>query len=389
LPWLARQAFGLQVGEGNPPMTITLREIAQLVGGRLEGDGTLAICGAAIIRDAQPGDITLADNPKLAPQLAASSATAALVSSAFAPIGMPFIAVDDVHGSFAKVLKHLRPERRNEAKGVDRKAEVDVSAILAESTLVGPGAKIGPRVVLGDNVTIGSGAIIHGGVSIMAGCHVGADCELFPNVVLYENTVLGDRVTVHAGSVIGAYGFGYECVNGRHRRSAQLGHVEIENDVEIGAGTTIDRGTYGATRIGEGTKIDNQVMIAHNCRIGRHNLICSHVGIAGSASTGDYVVLAGQVGVRDHVHIGDRAVIMAQAGVMNDVPAAATLVGSPAIAERDQMHVWAASYKLPEMRKQLKALQRIVEQMDGPHPELSAGDSGIHKIDTLPLRESA
>ena len=370
-------------------MTITLREIAQLVDGRLQGDGALAISGAAIIRDAQPGDITLADNPKLAPLLASSRASAAIVSSSFEPQGLPYIAVDDVHRSFAKVLTHLRPERRNDSNGVDIKAQVDVSAIIAESAYIGPGAKIGPRVILGDNVTIGARSVIHGGVHIMAGSRIGEDCELFPNVVLYESTVLGNRVMIHATSVIGAYGFGYECVDGRHRRSAQLGTVEIDSDVEIGAGTTIDRGTYGATRIGEGTKIDNQVMIAHNCRIGRHNLICSHVGIAGSATTGDYVVLAGQVGVRDHVNIGDRAVIMAQAGVMNDVQPGSTLVGSPAIPEREQMHVWAASYKLPEMRKQLKALQKIVEQFDGPHPELSSGDSGIHSSGTLPMRESA
>src|SRR4029078_9309158 len=171
----------------------------------------------------------------------------------------------------------------------------------------------------------------------------------------YENTILGPRVVIHAGSIIGAYGFGYECVQGRHQRSAQLGYVELEADVEIGAGTTSDRGTYGATRIREGTKIDNQVMIAHNCRIGPHNLICSHVGIAGSCTTGDYVVLDGQVGLRDHVHIGDRSVIMAQAGVINEVQPGSVLVGSPAIPEREQFHVWAASYKLPEMRKQLKA----------------------------------
>jgi UDP-3-O-[3-hydroxymyristoyl] glucosamine N-acyltransferase len=370
-------------------MTITLREIAQLIDGRLEGDGTLAITGAAILRDAQAGDITLADHPKLAPQLAASRASAAIVSRAFTPSGLPYIAVDNVHRSFAEVLTRLRPQRTNLVSGIDPRAQVDASAIVSSTAYIGPGAQIGPRAIVGDHASIGARTVLHGGVNVMAGCHLADDCEIFPNVVLYENTMLGPRVTIHSGSVIGAYGFGYECVDGRHRRNAQLGHVEIEADVEIGACTTIDRGTYGATRIGEGTKIDNQVMIAHNCRIGRHNLICSHVGIAGSATTGDYVVLAGQVGLRDHVHIGDRAVICAQAGVMNDVAPGSTLVGSPAIPERDQMYVWAASYKLPEMRKQLKALQRIVEQMHGPHPDLSAGDSGIHPMGTLPLRESA
>lgn len=370
-------------------MTITLRELADLVDGRLVGDGGVAISGAAILRDAQPGDITLADNPKLAPQLASCQASAAVVNAKVIPQALPHIAVDDVHRSFAKILTHLRPQRTNLASGIDPSAHVDVTAIVAASAYVGPGAQVGPRVILGENVSIGARCTIHGGAHVMAGSHIADDCEIFPNVVLYDNTILGPRVVIHAGSVIGAYGFGYECINGRHQRSAQLGHVEIEADVEIGAGTTIDRGTYTATRIGEGTKIDNQVMIAHNCRVGRHNLICSHVGIAGSCTTGDYVVLAGQVGLRDHVHIGDRAIICAQAGVMNDVQPGATLVGSPAIAEREQMHVWAASYKLPEMRKQFKALQRIVEQLHGPHPELSGGDSGIHQNQSLPLRESA
>lgn len=368
-------------------MTITLRELAELVDGRLVGDGEVAISGAAILRDAQDGDITLADNVKLAPQLANCHASAAVVNAQVIPRQIPYIAVDDVHRSFAKILTHLRPGRTNLTSGIDPAAHVDITAIIAPTAYVGPGTTIGPRAIVGDNVSIGARCTIHGGAHVMAGSHLADDCEVFPNVVLYDNTILHPRVVIHAGSVIGAYGFGYENINGRHQRSAQLGYVEIEADVEIGACTTIDRGTYGATKIGEGTKIDNQVMIAHNCRIGRHNLICSHVGIAGSCTTGDYVVLAGQVGLRDHVHIGDRAIICAQAGVMNDVQPGATLVGSPAIAEREQMHVWAASYKLPEMRKQFKALQRIVEQLHGPHPELSGGDSGIHQ--TVPLRESA
>ena len=370
-------------------MTITLCQLAQLVEGQLLGDGDLAITGASIIRDAQPGEITLADNSKLAPQLAASRASAAVVTSKFIPSGLPCVVVDDVRAAFVSMLIHLRPPRKNSVTGIHPQAEVDFTAVISPSAYIGPGAKIGPRVIVGENVSIGGGCVLHGGVQIMAGCQLGEDCELLPNVVLYENSVLGQRVLIHAGTVVGAYGFGYECTQGRHQRSAQLGYVDIGSDVEIGACTTIDRGTYGATRIGEGTKIDNQVQIAHNCRIGRHNLICSHVGIAGSATTGDYVVLAGQVGLRDHVHIGDRSVICAQSGVMNDVPPSATFLGTPAIAERDQMHVWATSFKLPEMRKQLKALQRIVAQLHGPHPELAPNDSGIHKAGTFPLRESA
>jgi UDP-3-O-[3-hydroxymyristoyl] glucosamine N-acyltransferase len=171
---------------------------------------------------------------------------------------------------------------------------------------------------------------------------------------------------IHAGAVLGAYGFGYKTVGGRHQLSAQLGWVELGADVDVGAGTTIDRGTYGPTRIGEGTKIDNQVMIAHNCRIGRHNLICSQAGVAGSCTTGDYVVLAGQVGVRDHVHIGDRAVVGAKGGVSGDVPAGEIYLGIPATPEREQKLKQAALSKLPEMRRQLKELERTVSRLAGP-----------------------
>jgi UDP-3-O-[3-hydroxymyristoyl] glucosamine N-acyltransferase len=148
-----------------------------------------------------------------------------------------------------------------------------------------------------------------------------------------------------------------------------LGNVVLEADVEIGAGTTVDRGTYGSTVIGEGTKIDNQVMIAHNCRIGRHNMLCAQVGIAGSTTTGDYVVMAGQVGVRDHVHIGEKAVLGAMAGVINDVPDGARIVGIPATPEREQMVKQAALSKLPEMRRQLKQLQTAVERLLREHGE--------------------
>jgi UDP-3-O-[3-hydroxymyristoyl] glucosamine N-acyltransferase len=218
--------------------------------------------------------------------------------------------------------------------------------------------------VIADHVEVGAGCVIHSGVRIMTGCRLGDGVILFPNVVLYEHTVVGARSLIHAGAVIGAYGFGYTTVDGQHRRSAQLGYVVIGEDVEIGACTTIDRGTYGATAIGDGTKIDNQVMVAHNCRIGRHNMICSQVGIAGSTTTGDYVVMAGQVGVRDHVHIGSRAVLGARAGVMGDVPDGEAYVGLPATPERQQALIQASLARLPELRKQIKELQRTIERLD-------------------------
>ncbi len=182
-------------------------------------------------------------------------------------------------------------------------------------------------------------------------------------MTLYEHTLVGADTTIHSGATIGGYGFGYRTAGGRHERAAQLGWVEIGAEVEIGANAAIDRGAYGATRIGAGTKIDNLVQIAHNCQIGEHNLICSQVGIAGSSSTGAYVIIAGQVGVRDHMKIGSKAVISGMSGVMNDVPEGAVMLGIPAKPEREQKLQFAAMSKLPEMRKEFKHLKAEVAEL--------------------------
>src|SRR5205807_3439123 len=165
-----------------------------------------------------------------------------------------------------------------------------------------------PFAAVGEGTVVGARCRLHSGAVVGRHCRLGDDVVLYPNAVLYDGTVLGSRVIIHANAVIGADGFGYRLQNGRHVKVPQLGHVELGDDVEIGACTTIDRGTFQATRIGAGTKIDNLVQIGHNCKIGRHNLLVSQMGIAGSSTTGDYVVMAGQVGIADHIHIGDRAV---------------------------------------------------------------------------------
>ena len=339
-------------------MGASLAMLAQLVGGEIVGPGSLEVQSAATLQDAATGDITLVDRIERAERLAASGACAAVVPRGFPEQhGKALILVDDVHQAFSAIVAHFRPPRVHKRIGVSPAAHVSCCAKLGDNVDVHPGATIG------DDVEIASGATIHSGVHIMAGCKIGENTAVHPNAVLYENTVIGPRSIIHAGVVIGCHGFGYRFVGGRHEPSAQLGHVEIGADVEIGAGTTIDRGTYGPTTIGDGTKIDNLVMIAHNCRIGRHNIICSQVGIAGSSSTGDYVTMAGQVGVRDHVRIGNRAVLGAMAGVTHDVPDGAYMFGAPATPEREQKVKQAAFAKLPEMRRQLKALQQTVDRL--------------------------
>ena len=335
----------------------TLAQLAVLVDGQCIGDGDLIISGAAVLCDARPGEITLVDGNERNHHLDDCPAAAAVVPKALQPEGLPAIQVDDVHGAFAKIVTHFRPLPQRRRTGISPLAVISPTATLAEDVDVHPTATIG------EDVTIGRGTTIHCGVHVMAGSKIGEDVTIFPGAVLYEDTVVGSRSIIHGGAVLGAYGFGYTQVDGRHQLSAQLGNVVLGDDVEVGAGTTIDRGTYGPTVIGEGTKLDDLVMVAHNCRIGRHNMICSQVGIAGSTTTGDYVVMAGQVGVRDHVHIGTGAVLGAMAGVTNDVPEGSRMIGIPATGEREQKIKQAALSKLPEMRRQVKKLQATVDRL--------------------------
>jgi UDP-3-O-[3-hydroxymyristoyl] glucosamine N-acyltransferase len=336
----------------------TLGELAQLVGGQLRGDRAIVIRGAATLREVALGEITLIDHPDRVKQLGATTAAAVVLSKSISCDWPAAIVVDDVHAAFAKIVCHFRPPRANTAVGISPRAIVSRSARWDKNVNIHPGATIGDDCFLGDGTRVLPGA------HLLAGCIIGREVTIGPGVVLYENTEVGDRTIIHGGAVIGAHGFGYTQVDGRHIAAAQLGFVRIGSDVEIGAGTTIDRGTYGATSIGDGTKIDNLVQIAHNCRIGRHNLICSQVGIAGSTTTGDYVVMGGQAGVRDHVHIGTQAMLSAMAGITNDVPDRAVMMGIPATPEREQKLKLAALAKLPEMRQEFKAMRRAIAELE-------------------------
>jgi UDP-3-O-[3-hydroxymyristoyl] glucosamine N-acyltransferase len=338
-------------------MPASLAALAELVQGRLVGNATREIAGANTLDSATADDISLLDSAEKAHRLARSHAAAVVIPANLQAVDRPAIHVDDVHAAFAKIVRHFRPERTASKIGVSPRAFVGSGAKIAADATIRPGATID------DDVQIGARSVVHSGAHIMAGCVIGEDVTIFPGAVLYENTRVGSRSIIHSGAVLGAYGFGYKVVEGKHVLSAQLGYVELGTDVEVGAATTIDRGTYGATVIGDGTKIDNLVMIAHNCRLGKHNLICSQVGVAGSTTTGDYVVMAGQVGVRDHVHIGTGAVLGAKCGVTSDVKDGVHMLGSPAVPEREQKLLFALNSKLPEMRKQLKELVREVEEL--------------------------
>ncbi len=341
----------------SPVEPIAMSELVRLVSGQLFGDGENLIHGIATLDVARSNEITLVDHADRVGAFHSSPASAAVVPLDFPACEKPTIAVADVHAAFAKLVNHFHPPRERSRTGVSPGAWVSYTAKIADDVDVHPGASVG------EDVVIGRGSTIHAGVRIMAGCTIGSNTTIFPNAVLYEDTRLGDRVIIHAGAVLGAFGFGYRQVEGSHQLSAQLGHVEIGDDVEIGANATIDRGTYGATYIGNGTKIDNLVQIAHNCRLGKNNLICAQVGIAGSSTTGDRVVMAGQVGVRDHVHVGEGAVICSMAGVANHVSDGEVMLGQPATELRRQKLQLAAIAKLPEMRREFRQLQQELAQL--------------------------
>lgn len=339
-------------------MTVTLQELAELVHGQIVGDGSLKIGAARTLLEALPGDITFVEDEKHAAQLHGCKASAAVVPPAFPANGMAFIEVPDPLHAFVTIVRHLRRRPEPSCQGIDGRACIHPTA------RIGPESSVLPFAYVGEGTIVGAHCRIHNGVSIGRFCRIGDDVVLYPNVVLYDDTIVGNRVIVHANAVLGADGFGYRQQDGRHVKVPQLGHVDIGDDCEIGACTTIDRGTFQATRVGEGSKIDNLVQVGHNCRIGRHNLFVSQMGIAGSSSTGDYVVVAGQAGIVDHIQLGDRAVIGAQAGVTKDVPAGQCMLGSPATPVREQKRILMTLEKLPEIRKDVQRIKQKLQIAD-------------------------
>jgi UDP-3-O-[3-hydroxymyristoyl] glucosamine N-acyltransferase len=353
--------------------------LANLVGGTVNGDGALHIGGAKPITEAGVGDITFVENDRNARRLRESSATAAVVSPDFNRDGLALtlIHVQNPREAFTRIAQHLQGTQRRLPPGVHPLAVIAPSARLGSAAMVGPFVAIGEEVVVGDRCQFMPGAVIG------AGCRLGDDVVLHARAILYPGTVLGNRVVVHAGAVLGADGFGYRQQGKQHAKVPQLGHVELGDDVEIGANTTIDCATFEATRIGAGTKIDNLVQVAHNCQIGRNNLIVSQVGIAGSCQTGDDVVIAGQAGIRDHITIGDGAVIGAMSGVMKDIPAGARVVGIPATPEREQYQLVAMVHKLPELRGRLSALEKQVQEMLELHEQVIRLKHSIESLERL------
>jgi len=339
-------------GGGEGLRTLTAAAIADAVGGVLVGDGSVRVSGVAPLDRARAHQLTFLADGRYATLFADSEAGVAFVSPELqdAPGKVPArIVVPAPHDAMLSVLATLYPPP-------PRESGVHPSAVIGRGVKLGEGVWIGPCAVLGDGARIGDGTRIESQVTIGSGVDVGSGCVIFPGATLYPGTVVGDRVRVHAGVRLGSDGFGYVYREGRHEKIPHVGRCIIESDVEIGANTTVDRGSIDDTVIGAGTKIDNLVQVAHNVRIGRLCLILSQAGIAGSARIEDGCVIAGQAGIAGHATIGRGARVAAQAGAFGDVPAGETWSGYPARPHREALRAQAAMFRLPSLMRGLERL---------------------------------
>jgi UDP-3-O-[3-hydroxymyristoyl] glucosamine N-acyltransferase len=305
---------------------VSLGEIADFVGGAFSGPRDARVIGVAPLAEATERHISFLSNPKYAPQLASTRAAAVL--GAHDVDGDRIIHVDNPYFAMARVVSRWFAERPAPYGHSEH-------AVISKWANLGANVAVGPFTSIGDNVTIGANAVIYGNVTIEPECVIGEGTIIYPSVSIYHGTRIGKRCILHSGVVIGSDGYGFAFHEGRHNKIPQIGSVRIEDDVEIGAGTTVDRGALGETVIGEGTKIDNLVQIGHNVRIGKHCLLVAQVGVAGSTELGDYVVVAGQSGFAGHLKIGNRVQVAAKSAVLDDVPDDTKVMGSPAMPFRE------------------------------------------------------
>jgi len=341
----------------------TVSQIASELQGEVVGDGAIAIKGFAPADAARVGDLTFAENEAYFTKAEQSAASAILVAGDFKSATKTLIRVRNARVAFAKALPLFFPEPTF-APGIHP------SAVVAASAQIDPTAHVGPYCVIGERVALGAGVVLQGGNHVEANCRIGEGSHLFPNVVVYAHTQIGQRVRVHAGAVLGSDGFGYVFDQGIHRKVLQIGNLIIQDDVEIGANTAIDRAALGSTVIAKGTKIDNLVQIGHNCVVGEHCIVCGQVGLAGSTKMGNYVTLAGQVGVSGHLTIGHQATIGAQSGLIHDVRDGEKWFGYPAQPDRQYKRQLIALHKLPELLRRVSELEKALKA------RTSAGSQG-------------
>jgi UDP-3-O-[3-hydroxymyristoyl] glucosamine N-acyltransferase len=340
-------------------MKLTLAEIAARLDGTLEGDGSAAVHGLAGIREAEQGDITFLADPRYARALAETRATALIVDAAWqGACPCAVIRVKNADRAFTALAAMLAPPPPPCAPGVHP------TAVVARDAALGAGASIGPLCVVESGARVGDRTALVAGVYLGHGVEVGCDCKLYPHVSVRERVKIGDRVIIHNGAVVGSDGFGYAHEGGAWVKIPQVGVVEIGDDVEIGANTTIDRARFGKTVIGRGVKIDNLVQVAHNVRIGEHTAIAAQVGIAGSSTIGRGVRVGGQAGVAGHLEVGDASVVGGQAGVTKDVPPGTFVSGFPAMPHDKAREMHAHVMRLPQLKERVAGIEKRLEEIE-------------------------
>jgi UDP-3-O-[3-hydroxymyristoyl] glucosamine N-acyltransferase len=340
---------------------LKLRDIADHLQCRLDGDADLDIVRVAAVHKAEPGDLTFISNARYLPELSTTRASAVILGAdvdVTAPASCAVLRVADPYSAFARAVA-LFTRAARPAPGIDPRS------VIGEGTSVAPDASIGPFVTIGAGASIGARTIVHSNVVVGAGAHIGDDCDIHPQVSIRDRVVVGHRVTLHDGVVLGSDGFGFaRQPDGTHLKIPQHGDVVIEDDVEIGANATIDRPAIGETRIGAGTKIDNLVHVAHGVAIGRRSLLAAQSGIAGSTTIGDDVMIAGQSGVIGHITVGDKAMVGAKSAVLQAVDAGAFVTGSPAFEHAEWKKASMAFRHLPSMKKRLEEMERRIAELE-------------------------
>ena len=338
---------------------LTLRRVAEIVGGTVEGDGSLLLRGVAPLDQATGQDLTFAD-PRHAASLSHTQAAAAIVQRDARVDGasLALVRVEDVAAAMLALLTSLAEAEELPPPGIHPAATVSPDA------RIGAGVTIAAGAVVAAGAAVGDGSVLCANVSVGAGCVVGAGSVLFDGVVVRAASRIGDRVRIGPNSVIGYEGFGYHTVGGVHHHMPHLGNVVIEDDVEIGACTCVDRGKFGSTVIAAGAKIDNLVQIAHNCQVGAGSILVGQVGLAGSVKLGRYVVVGGHSGLRDNIEVGDGAQVAAYSGVSESVPAGEKVAGTPARTVREALRMFQAWKRLPDLLQTVKKLEARLEALE-------------------------
>ena len=334
-------------------MQFKLSEIAEKIGARLEGKD-ISVSGLSTMDNPSPDTLTFISSKKYRKKLAECQCPAVIVPPGLESDKHSLLVKDDPYLGFALAMRLFHPDHHRPA------AAIEPSAVIAQSARLGKNNYIGHHVTIGDGVNIGDNCIIHPGVSIGAGTTIGDDCIIYPNAVIMHDVSIGNRVAVYAGAIIGSDGFGYAKSGDGFVKIPQAGTVVIEDDAEIGAGTTIDRATLGETRIGTGAILDNLVQVAHNCHIGAGSILCAQVGLAGTSNIGKNVILAGQVGIAGHLTIGDNSFVEAQSGVPGDLPAGSIVFGYPAREVKLARRIEAIINRLPDYIQRLRGLEKKV-----------------------------